>query len=74
MTVASKPERGSPAIDLTGDTEDDLSRALAASLEDQGPVFRPSDRAPDPAWAMVPSNVRYSGILVVTIYSFFNIT
>ncbi|TCD67354.1 hypothetical protein EIP91_000221 [Steccherinum ochraceum] len=56
----SKPERGSPAqpiIDLTGDTDDEFTRALAMSLEDQGPTFRPSDRAPDPNWAVVPSNV-----------------
>lgn len=47
-----------PVIDLTGDEDDaDLSRALKASLEDQGPTFGPSDRAPDPNWAVVPSNV-----------------
>ncbi|THH29499.1 hypothetical protein EUX98_g4690 [Antrodiella citrinella] len=53
----SKPERGSPpVIDLTGDGEDALSRALELSLRDQ-PTFGPSDRAPDPSWAVVPSNV-----------------
>ncbi|KAI0795565.1 hypothetical protein C8Q75DRAFT_803435 [Abortiporus biennis] len=55
----SKPERESPpVIDLT--TEDDseeLKRALELSIADQGPKFGPSDRAPDPAWAIVPSNV-----------------
>lgn len=51
-------------IDLTGDTyEADLSRALAMSLDEgtqksSEAVFRPSTRAPDPNWAMVPSNVR----------------
>ena len=51
-------------IDLTGDPYDaDLSRALAMSLDEDTQksseaVFRPSTRAPDPNWAMVPSNVR----------------
>ncbi|KAJ3557621.1 hypothetical protein NM688_g1374 [Phlebia brevispora] len=54
----SKSEKPSPPmIDLTGDDDEEMSRALRASLEDQGPVFRPSDRAPNPDWAMVPSNV-----------------
>ncbi|OCH87159.1 hypothetical protein OBBRIDRAFT_827877 [Obba rivulosa] len=54
----SKPERP-PVIDLTGDDEDkELSRALQASLEEsQATTFGPSNRAPDPNWAMVPSNV-----------------
>ena len=48
-------------IDLTKDDDDkELARALQASLEDQGgsTTFGPSNRAPDPNWAMVPSNVR----------------
>lgn len=46
-------------IDLTKDDGDDeLARALKASLEDQSTSFAPSTRAPDPNWAMVPSNVR----------------
>lgn len=61
-------------IDLTVEDDEDLSRALkaslqdqgptfgpgtlfTASLQDQGPTFGPSERAPDPNWAMVPSNV-----------------
>ena len=48
-----------PTIDLTGDDEsEDLKRAMAMSLEDTAPTFGPSNRAPDPNWAMVPSNVR----------------
>jgi hypothetical protein len=49
----------STVIDLTND-DDDISRALQMSLEtSQGETtFGPSDRAPDPAWQMVPSNVR----------------
>ncbi|KAI0340340.1 hypothetical protein BDW22DRAFT_1360280 [Trametopsis cervina] len=47
-----------PVIDLTAADEDEnLSRALKASLEDQAPTFGPSERAPDPNWAVVPSNV-----------------
>ncbi|KAI0088313.1 hypothetical protein BDY19DRAFT_994221 [Irpex rosettiformis] len=46
-----------PCIDLT---DDDLNRALQASLQDQGSTFGPSDRAPDPSWAVVPSNVAVS--------------
>ncbi|PCH34125.1 hypothetical protein WOLCODRAFT_113208 [Wolfiporia cocos MD-104 SS10] len=55
----SKPENP-PVIDLTADEDTELSRALQASLEDQGPAytptFGPSNRAPDPNWAVVPSN------------------
>ncbi|KAI0694109.1 hypothetical protein BC835DRAFT_1406517 [Cytidiella melzeri] len=50
------PPGKAPVIDLTGD-DDELSRALQASLQDQGPAFAPSERAPDPNWAVVPSNV-----------------
>jgi hypothetical protein len=61
---ASRPERPDiPTIDIPGDDEaEQLKRALAASLEDSGPTFGPSDRAPDPSWAVVPSNVRYHRI------------
>ncbi|KAI5120397.1 hypothetical protein M0805_000176 [Coniferiporia weirii] len=50
-------------IDLTGAYDPDLTRALQMSLEGGEPqdqsesVLRPSTRAPDPNWAMVPSNV-----------------
>jgi len=54
------PERKAPpssVIDLTSD-DDDLSRALEASLQSQdGTKFGPSERAPNADWAMVPSNV-----------------
>ncbi|KAH9949345.1 hypothetical protein B0H21DRAFT_820149 [Amylocystis lapponica] len=55
----SKPQKGS-VIDLTVDDED-LSRALQASLED-APRFGPSTRAPDPNWAVVPSNVEAGAV------------
>lgn len=61
--LASKPERDKSIIDLTGDEESsELRRALEASLSTSayGPSatqFGPSQRAPDPNWAMVPSNV-----------------
>jgi len=51
-------------IDLTVEHDEDpeFKRAIQLSMEnDQEPVFRPSDRAPDPKWAVVPSNVsKYS--------------
>lgn len=56
----SKPETDrSGVIDLTKDDEDkELSRAIAESMKEQGPTtFGPSNRAPDPNWAVVPSNV-----------------
>lgn len=43
-------------IDLTG-SDEELHRAMAMSLEDE-PTFGPSNRPPDPNWAMVPTNVR----------------
>ena len=59
--LASKPERDA-VIDLTEDDGSvELKRALEASLStaayQSSSQFRPSDRAPDPNWAMVPSNV-----------------
>lgn len=55
--VASHPS--SSVIDLTGDTEEELSRAIQLSMQDDtsGPHFRPTDRAPHPDWQMVRSNV-----------------
>ncbi|OAX43748.1 hypothetical protein K503DRAFT_680461 [Rhizopogon vinicolor AM-OR11-026] len=54
------PRPNSPInIDLTGDDNDEFSRALRASLETaskEGPKFGPSERPPDANWAMVPSN------------------
>ncbi|KAI8972449.1 hypothetical protein BD414DRAFT_560365 [Trametes punicea] len=60
-TPPREPEK--PVIDLTKDDDDnDLARALQASLEEhQAPTFGPSNRAPDPNWAMVPSNAEVSG-------------
>jgi hypothetical protein len=59
--LASKPEKDT-VIDLTGDDGNvELKRALEASLSTSAypppSQLRPSDRAPDPNWAMVPSNV-----------------
>ncbi|KZT72928.1 hypothetical protein DAEQUDRAFT_808891 [Daedalea quercina L-15889] len=59
----SKPEQDATVIDLTADDEDkELSRALQASLEDTRTHFGPSNRAPDPNWAVVPSNVATAGV------------
>jgi|ERR1700722_3346610 len=59
-TPPSLPERkaAQSVIDLTSDDHDDeLSRALEASLLPQSmTTFGPSDRAPHPDWAIVPSN------------------
>lgn len=49
----------SPVIDLTGDDDTDMARALEASLETKtGPQFGPSERPPHPDWqvAVVRSN------------------
>ncbi|KAI0672474.1 hypothetical protein C8Q78DRAFT_1077991 [Trametes maxima] len=55
----SRPEK--PVIDLTKDDDDgELARALQASLEDQPTTFGPSNRAPDPNWAVVSSNTAVS--------------
>lgn len=44
-------------IDLTVPQEDDLSRAIQLSMNDTSNVkFGPSERAPNDAWSMVPSN------------------
>ncbi|KAI0767227.1 hypothetical protein C8Q74DRAFT_941235 [Fomes fomentarius] len=52
----SRPEN--PVIDLTRDDDPELTRALRESLESSTATsFGPSNRAPDPNWAMVPSNV-----------------
>ncbi|KAI0267397.1 hypothetical protein BC834DRAFT_968906 [Gloeopeniophorella convolvens] len=64
----SKPEREKAVIDLTADDESaELKRALEASLAptytSSTTQFGPSQRAPDPNWAVVPSNVEQpSGI------------
>ncbi|KAM6501179.1 hypothetical protein JOM56_004193 [Amanita muscaria] len=52
------PAPSSRVIDLTAD-DDEMSRALQLSMETpQNQVrFGPSDRAPDPAWQMVSSNL-----------------
>lgn len=51
----SKPEQDTAVIDLT-DEDKELKMALEASLEQTGTRFGPSDRPPDPNWAVVPSN------------------
>ncbi|KAK7683628.1 hypothetical protein QCA50_013466 [Cerrena zonata] len=51
----SKPEKEA-IIDLTGEHDEQLSQALQASLNESTPTFGPSNRAPDPNWAMVSSN------------------
>jgi len=58
-TTAIAPHPSSSVIDLTGDTEEELSRAIQLSMQDDtsGTHFRPTDRAPHPDWQMVRSNV-----------------
>lgn len=58
-------------IDLTkiDENDEDMAKALQLSLEEaqssQSSNFKSSDRAPDPNWAMVPSNVSSSIYLAV---------
>ncbi|KAK0469256.1 uncharacterized protein EV420DRAFT_1493348 [Desarmillaria tabescens] len=50
-------------IDLTGDDNEEVNRAIRMSLNEEEtppPKFGPSNRAPDPAWQVVPSNVSTS--------------
>ena len=60
-STAIAPHPSSSVIDLTGDQEEDISRAIQISLQDNEPAtgtqFRPTDRAPHPDWQMVRSNV-----------------
>ncbi|TFY81122.1 hypothetical protein EWM64_g2892 [Hericium alpestre] len=54
----SRPERHLEATHEMEDVEDkDLRQALEASMQTESAKLVPSDRAPDPNWAMVPSNV-----------------
>ena len=68
---AFKRELQDRSFDVGDDDDPEMSKALRASLEDSGigqhqtssrqspaPQFRPSDRAPDPNWAMVSTQVR----------------
>ena len=61
-STAIAPHPSSSVIDLTGDGDDDISRAIQMSMQDENsraPVaqFGPSERAPHPEWQMVRSNV-----------------
>lgn len=58
LCPASRPERPEP-IDLTVDDDEELQKAMAASLQDVDMNFQPTT-APDPNWAVVPANVLYS--------------
>lgn len=46
-------------VDLTGDDDGDLQRAMRESMNtiQPQPVFGPSERPSDPNWAVVPSQV-----------------
>lgn len=66
-TIA-QPQKTTDIIDLTadlGENDGELARALQMSLEQEQPsqTFQPSNRAPDPNWAMVPSNVCQSNLI-----------
>ncbi|KAF9224715.1 hypothetical protein BS17DRAFT_751550 [Gyrodon lividus] len=50
-----------PVIDLTAEDDPDLQRAMQESIniiqpQPEGPKFGPSERPPDPNWAVVPSH------------------
>ncbi|KAF9242275.1 hypothetical protein BU15DRAFT_44007 [Melanogaster broomeanus] len=54
-----------PVIDLTVEDDADLQRAMQESRntiqpQPEGPKFGPSERPPDPNWAVVPSHVDYN--------------
>lgn len=51
----------SSVIDLTVDTDDDMTRAIQMSMETSQvlPQFGPTERPPHPEWQMVRSNVMY---------------
>ena len=61
VKLAYHPKDQDVVIDLTGDQDEDpeLKHALQLSMEteQQKTTFGPSDRAPSPSWAVVPSNV-----------------
>lgn len=50
--------RPNSPVDLTGDDDGDLQRVMRESMNtiQPRPVFGPSERPPDPNWAMVPSH------------------
>ncbi|KAI6014460.1 hypothetical protein PISMIDRAFT_26984 [Pisolithus microcarpus 441] len=58
-SVPSIVRPNTPVVDLTGDDDRDLQRAMKESmstLQQPAPVFGPSERPADPNWAMVLSN------------------
>ncbi|KAI6015277.1 hypothetical protein F5J12DRAFT_524359 [Pisolithus orientalis] len=59
-SVPSIVRPNTPVVDLTGvDDDSDLQRAMKESMsmiQQPAPVFGPSERPPDPNWAMVQSN------------------
>src|SRR5260221_14447377 len=60
-STAIAPHPSSSVIDLTRDSEEEISRAIQLSLHDNespaGTQFKATDRAPHPDWQMVRSNV-----------------
>jgi len=65
-STAIAPHPSSSVIDLTGDGEDDINRAIQMSMQDDNsrpsaPKFGPSERAPHPEWQMVRSNAPVAG-------------
>jgi len=55
-STAIAPHPSSSVIDLTRDSEEEISRAIQLSLH-AGTQFKATDRAPHPEWQMVRSNV-----------------
>lgn len=52
-TASSQP----PVIDLTEDDDAEMNRAIKMSMSQSLPEFKPSERAPNPEWAMVRADV-----------------
>ena len=54
-----KVDNDIPALEDLTDNDPEFTRAIEMSMEtNRQPVFQKTDRAPDPNWQVVPSNVR----------------
>lgn len=64
-TAGNLPIPSTSVIDLTTDDDAEMTRAIQMSIDESSqatPKFGPSERAPNPEWAMVRSNVRYKSL------------
>ena len=74
QSTAIVPHPSASVIDLTGDGEEEMSRAIQMSLQDDesvtgtGTQFRRTDRAPHPEWQMVRSNVMCRSLYEIRLF------